>query len=63
MFDCTKKIRYYRERKLLTQGQLAKILVWGFITICSWETRRFEHNMAMKKKLIGLFDEAGMKIE
>lgn len=62
-YDYARLIREYRERKFLTQGQLAEILGCGSVTICRWETRRFEPNMAMKKKLVGLFKEAGMKIE
>ena len=33
------------------------------ITVCRWETGKFEPNMATKKKLISLFKETGMKID
>lgn len=63
MIDYAKAIREYRERKFLTQVQLADILGVRFVTVSRWETGRFEPNMAMKKKLFWLFEEAGMKID
>ena len=63
MIDYAKKIKEYRERKFLTQTQLAEMLGCTFISISRWETGRFEPNMAMKKKLVGMFKEAGMKLE
>lgn len=63
MLDYARKIREYRERKFLTQEQLAKLLGVSYVTISRWETGAFEPNMAMKKKLVGLFEEAGMKID
>lgn len=63
MLDYAKLIREYRERKFLTQTQLAELLGVKLVTVCRWETRRFEPNMAMKKKLVCLFKEADMKIE
>lgn len=62
MLDYARKIREYRERKFLTQEQLAKLLGVSYVTISRWETGTFKPNMAMKKKLIGIFEEAGMKI-
>ena len=63
MLDYARKIREYRERKFLTQEQLAKLLGVSYVTISRWETGAFEPNMVMKKKLVGLFEEAGMKID
>lgn len=63
MIDYAKKIREYREHKFLTQTQLAEILGCTFISISRWETGRFEPNMAMKKKLVVLFQEAGMNTD
>lgn len=63
MFNYAKKIREYRERKFLTQEELAKILHVSYVSVCRWETGRFEPNMATKKKLASLFDEIGMKID
>lgn len=63
MIDYAKKIKEYRERKFLTQTELAKILGCTFISISRWETGKFEPNMATKKKIVSLFEEAGMKID
>ena len=63
MFDYAKKIREYRERKFLTQEELAKILNVSYVSVCRWETGRFEPNMETKKKLVSLFKKAGMKID
>ena len=63
MFDYPKMIKEYRERKFLTQEALAKELGVNYVTVSRWETGAFEPNMAMKKRLVGLFKDAGMKIE
>ena len=63
MFDYAKKIREYRERKFLTQHELAKILNVSYVSICRWETGRFEPTMETKKKFVALFNEIGMKID
>lgn len=63
MFDYAKKIKEYRERKFLTQTELAKILHVSYVSVCRWETGKFEPNMATKKKLVSLFNEIGMKID
>ena len=63
MFDYAKKIREYRERKFLTQEELAKILGVTFVSISRWERGKFEPNMEAKKKLAGLFKKAGIKID
>lgn len=63
MFDYAKKIREYRERKFLTQEELAKILNVSYVSICRWETGRFKPTMETKKKLVALFNEIGMKID
>lgn len=63
MFDYAKKIREYRERKFISQGELAKILNVSNVSVCRWETGKFEPNMETKKKLVDLFNEIGMKID
>ena len=62
VYDYAKLIREYRERTFMTQTKLADLLGCKPLTVCRWETGRFEPNMAMKKKLVGLFREAGMKV-
>lgn len=63
MFDYAKKIREYRERKFLTQEELAKILNVSYVSVCRLETGRFELNMETKKKLVALFSEVSIKID
>lgn len=63
MFDYAKKIREYRERKCLTQDGLAKILNVSYVSVCRWDTGRFEPTMDTKKKLVALFNEIGMKLD
>lgn len=63
MLGYAKLIREYRERKFLAQTQLAEQIDVYLVTIYRWETRRFESNMTMKKKLAGLFKETGMKVD
>ena len=55
MFDYAKKIREYRERKCLTQEELDNILNISYVSVCRWETGRFEPTMEIKKKLVALF--------
>lgn len=62
MFDYAGKIKEYRERKFLTQTDLAKILEVNSVTVSRWETGAFEPNMATKKKLSELFEEAGIDL-
>ena len=63
MFDYAKKIREYRERKCLTQEELAKILNVSYVSVWRWATGRFEPTMDTKKKLVALFNEIGMKLD
>ena len=63
MFDYAKKIREYRERKFISQQELAKILGVSNVTVCRWETGRYEPDMETKKKLVALFNEIGMKVD
>lgn len=63
MFDYARKIREYRERKFMSQQELAKILGVSNVTVCRWETGRYEPDMETKKKLVALFNEIGMKLD
>ena len=63
MFDYARKIREYRERKFISQQELAKILGVSNVTVCRWETGRYEPDMETKKKLVALFNEIGMKFD
>ena len=63
MFDYARKIREYRERKFISQQELAKILGVSNVTVCRWETGRYEPDMETKKKLVALFNVIGMKLD
>lgn len=63
MIDYEKKIKEYRERRFLTQTDLANILRVSLASISRWETGQFEPTIKIKKKLYELFIEAGMKVE
>lgn len=63
MIKFAEKIKEYRERKLLTQTELAKNLGVGVVSISRWESGKYEPTMSMKRKLKVLFIEAGMNIE
>lgn len=63
MFDYARKIREYRERKFISQQELAKILGVSNVTVCRWETGKYEPDMETKKKLVALFNEIGMKLD
>lgn len=57
MINYVEKIKEYREKKFLTQSELAKELGVTLLTVSRWETGKFEPNMKMKKKLSNLFKE------
>ena len=63
MFDYARKVKEYRERKFISQQELAKILGVSNVTICRWETGGYEPDIETKKKLVALFNEIGMKID
>jgi len=63
MINFAEKIKEYRERNLLTQTELAKILGVGMVSISRWESGKHEPTMSMKRKLKKLFIEAGMEID
>lgn len=61
--DFSQKVKEYRQRKFLTQEELAQLLGVTLVSVCRWETGRYEPTMKIKKKLYQLFVEAGMKVE
>lgn len=63
MIDYAKKIKEYRERKFLTQTDLANVLGVSLASVTRWKTGQFKPTMKIKKVLYSLFIEAGMKVE
>lgn len=58
-----KKIKEYREKVLMTQVELAKLLNVGVANVSRWEQGHYEPTMETKRKLRKLFEEAGMRDE
>lgn len=56
-------IRIYREKKFLTQEDLARLLGVSTVTVNRWENGKFEPTMKMKRKLFNLFVSAKMNVE
>lgn len=61
--DYAKKIKEYREKELLTQQQLAKLLGVGLANVSRWEQGHFEPTLETKRKLRELFKKAGISEE
>lgn len=62
MINYAEKIKEYREKKFLTQSELAKELGVTLLTVSRWETGKFEPNMKMKKKLFNLFIKNNIEV-
>lgn len=56
----SKLIKEYREKRFLSQRDLATELGVSFVTINRWETGKFNPTIKMKKRLFILFKEAGL---
>lgn len=59
--DYSKKIKEYRDKELITQKELAKILGVGISNISRWENKIHEPTIKIKRKLRELFKSAGIK--
>ena len=51
------KIYSYRQRNLLTQEELSKILGVSTVCVSRWERFHFEPTMKVKRRLQRLFDD------
>lgn len=63
MFNYAKAIRLYRERKFLTQNELAKILGVSPLSIVRWENGQFYPTMKTKKLICELLREENIELE
>ena len=61
--EYSKLLKQYREKKFLTQEELAKVLGVSFVTLNRWENGKYKPTMKMKKKLHELFVEAKLIAE
>ena len=55
-----KLVKAIREKMILSQDELARLLHVSFSTVNRWETGKFNPTMKMKKKLHNLFLKAGI---
>ena len=58
--DYPKLIKEYRDKKLITQEELAKILGVSFVSVNRWENGHFSPTIKIKRKLKELFLEANI---
>ncbi|MFA6987569.1 MAG: helix-turn-helix transcriptional regulator [Acholeplasmataceae bacterium] len=61
--DYAKLIKFIREKKLLTQMELADILHVSFTTISRWESGKFEPTMKIKRKIIEYCAKNNINVE
>lgn len=61
--DYAKLIKFIREKKLLTQMELADILQVSFTTISRWESGKFEPTMKIKRKIIEYCAKSNINVE
>lgn len=59
--DYSEKIKEYREKELITQKELAKILGVGISNVSRWENNIHQPTIKIKRKLRELFKLAGIK--
>ena len=57
MINYATKIKEYRERKILTQDDFAKLLGVSVVSVSRWETGKFVPTISIKKKLYDLFEQ------
>lgn len=56
-------IKRLRQKLLLTQNEFAELLGVKLVTVCRWESGKFEPTMKMKRKLKVLFEKNNIEIE
>lgn len=61
--DYANLIKFIREKKLLTQMELADILQVSFTTISRWESGKFEPTMKIKRKIIEYCAKNNINVE
>lgn len=59
----SENIKLLREKKLITQAELAKLLGVSFASINRYENGKYEPTMKVKRELMKLFKENGIVTE
>ena len=55
-------IKILREKLLITQEELAKVLNVSFVSVNRWENGHHEPTMKVKRKLVQLLKENGIEV-
>ena len=63
MINYARKIKEYRERKFLTQVELAELLGVGKSSITRWENGQFEPTRLVKEKIRLICEENNIQME
>lgn len=58
-----KLIKEYRNKMIISQEELAKMLGVSFVSVNRWENGHFEPTIKIKRKLKELFIKANLDVE
>ena len=61
--DYSKALKELREKLLISQMELARMLGVSFATVNRWENERYEPNYKAKRKLRDLFEKNDIILE
>ena len=62
-YDYAKAIKQLRDKMIISQTELAKILEVAFSTVNRWETGMYKPTIKAKRKLMPLFEKFEIKLE
>ena len=55
-------IKALREKMIISQDELAKILVVSFVSVNRWENGHYEPTIKLKRRIVQLFKENGIEV-
>ena len=56
-------IKKLREKLILTQKEFAELIGVSYVTVCRWETGKFEPTIKMRRKIVELLVKHNIKGE
>ena len=56
-------IKKLREKLILTQKEFAELIGVSYVTVCRWETGKFEPTIKMRRKIVELLIKYNIKGE
>ena len=62
-YDYPKLVKKLRDKLIISQEELAKLLEVSFATVNRWEKGHYEPTIKAKRKLIELCRENGIEVE